>query len=32
MLRSSLAIRLALILALLGGLAVFAGGFPWGPG
>lgn len=31
MLRSSFAIRLALILAVLGALAMVAGEFPWGP-
>ncbi len=31
MLRSSLSLRLALIVAALAALAVFAGGLPWGP-
>jgi hypothetical protein len=31
MLRSSLALRLVVILALLGVLAAVAGEFPWGP-
>jgi hypothetical protein len=31
MLRNTLALRLALILALLGVLAAVAGEFPWGP-
>ncbi len=31
MLRSSLSLRLALIVAALAGLAIFAGGLPWGP-
>ena len=31
MLRSSLSLRLALIVAALAALAIFAGGLPWGP-
>lgn len=30
--RSTLALRLFLIVAALSGLAVFVGGLPWGPG
>lgn len=32
MLRHTYVLRMLVILALLGGIAVFAGGFPWGPG
>ena len=32
MLRSMTAIKLALLVAALCGLAAFAGGLPWGPG
>jgi hypothetical protein len=32
MLRSTTALRLALAVAVLAGLAVFVGGLPWGPG
>lgn len=31
MLRSTLALRLALVLAVLAALAMFAGDMPWGP-